>query len=129
MALFYSFSRLAAITVVALLTGCAKESDSIAPAKLKAAPTDQFAVGDQWEQGQAVTGLSCPVLMTIVKEATPADGQIAKWVGHAACPPPVKLIYKAEYTTPDGAYTFLYNTTTQPTGEVTMTTFYLASKQ
>ncbi|MGY2133410.1 hypothetical protein ACW9KT_14365 [Hymenobacter sp. HD11105] len=128
MASFYAFSRLAAVAVVALFTGCAKESDSAAPTKLKAVPTDQFAVGDSWYQGPAVTGLSCPVKMTIVKEATPADGQIAKWTGQAECPPPVKLVYKAEYTNQWGQ-TFLYNTTTQTTGEVTMTTWWMASKQ
>ncbi|WP_133273817.1 hypothetical protein [Hymenobacter radiodurans] len=124
----YSFPRAAALAAVIFMTGCAKESESVAPASLSVVPGQQFAIGDTYPQGPQATGLTCDVMMTMVKETTPADGQIAKWVGMATCKPAVKLVYQGEYTNYLGQ-TFQYNTTTQTTGECTMITFYKTGKQ
>lgn len=125
----YSFTRFAIGAAVFLMTGCAKESDAVVPTSVKAAPSRHFAIGDTWPQGPQATGLSCPVLMKVVKETIPGNGgYFAHWTGQASCPPAEQLVYKGEYTNTDGIY-FQYTTKTEPTGEVSMITFYKISKQ
>jgi len=121
--------RVAALAVTALMAGCAKESDSLAPTNPTTAPIHQFAVGDTWPQGPAATGLCATIMMTKVFDNSTGNGsEIAKWTGHTDCPTPVKTYYKATYTNEFGQ-TFEYNTTTQTTGDVSMLTFYHASHQ
>ncbi|KUG09715.1 hypothetical protein ASU33_18700 [Solirubrum puertoriconensis] len=116
--------------MILLFGSCQKAADEVTPNVPSADPMGQLAVGAQWEQGGAVTGLDCPVLMTVVSMAVTDQGAgtVARWVGKATCPPDKKLSFRASYTNEAGNY-FEYQTITETDGDVKMVTFYLPSKQ
>lgn len=125
---FYKFPALATLFLAFAFTGCDKTSDIVTPQESSATHTS-YAVGDSWEQGPAVTGLTCPVLLTLTSTVSTGNGgTIGKWAGTTSCPPAETLTYTAVYTNEAGQ-TFKYSTLSQPTGEVTMTTQYFPNKK
>ncbi|RFP63340.1 hypothetical protein D0N36_19940 [Hymenobacter lapidiphilus] len=122
------FPALAALFLAFAFTGCEKASDMVAPQNPYATYT-AHVVGDYWDQGGAVTGLSCPVRMYVVwQNLTGNGGNITKWEGVASCPPAETIHLNTEYTNAAGD-TFQYSTECQPTGEVRMTTHYFPKKK
>ena len=122
----------------ALLSGCEKQSNEVAPtpaavsslAVLKPGELNPVPVNGTYMQGSDATGLGCSVEMTLMSHHVTPVGEIDVWETikgqRAECAPEARLVFSETYTyVIDGdPYTYQINCKTEPDGHVKMHTVW-----